>query len=67
MLHTPMPLNLGICIPERLALSFLYHDTMVHVCPELQGPGCCCKGLTGATAKHTIGTVEEDYKLWPAN
>ncbi len=65
--HSRHAFKSGHLHPRETGLSFLYHDTMVHVCPELQGPGCCCKGLTGATAKHTTGTVEEDYKLWPAN
>ncbi len=59
MLHTPdIPLDLGMCIAERLALSFLYHDPMVHVLPKLQGPACCCKGFTEATVKHMKDTID---------
>ena len=42
MLHTPdIPLDLGMCIAETLALSFLHHDTMLDVLPN-------CRGQTAA-------------------
>jgi len=44
MLHTAdIPLDGGMCIAERLAFSYLYHATMVHALPEMQGPDCRCK------------------------
>ena len=63
MLHTPdIPLDLGMCIAERLALSVLYRDTTVHVLPELQGPlyicvGPACRSLNVTVAHYSQGAL----------